>query len=195
VIVATLRALTLQLKWVLVLRPGRPAGVVRHRPVFYQFARGLRICREHRGDLSRLARRRHGAAGVFAVMLTASSTDGLSPAPEIAERAVAHFSSGFRMRGTRRVAVIVLTLPPAAAAFRVIGDNCLHHLGALFRRVMRWRRSSVESVIRDTARFLRMCIWAAFMNDTVLPVLRHLIAYWSDDAPARGRSGGRPQRG
>ncbi len=191
IVARTLRALTLQLKWVL----------VRYGPVdpriwgdigrLYQFAEAGGFVA---GTVA-IYPGSHGGGSVQqeflkAVMLSASSTDGLNPVrQEIAERAVAHFSPGFRIArepgpGCGYGFDIAGGKPP----FRVIGDRppaaeTLRYFGA-GDALAQLRR--VESIVVETGAIpSEVHLGGSYDNDILLPVLRHLIAYWSDDAPAR----------
>lgn len=191
IVARTLRALMLQLKWVLVRYGPVDPQVWSAIGRLYQFAEASGFA----ASTVAIYPGSHGGGTVQqeflkAVMLTASSTDGLSPMrQEIAERAVAHFSSGFRMArepgpGCGYCFDIAAGKPP----FRVIGDKLssspsARYFGAgdALAQIVR-----VESVIRDTGAIPSdVHLGGVYENDTVLPVLRHLIAYWSDDAPAR----------
>ena len=122
-------------------------------------------------------------------MLGVSSTDGLSPMrQELAERIIAHFSPGFRIAhqpgpGCGYCFDIVAGKPP----FRLMGDKPMPPTARYFgagEALPELR--NVESIIRETGAIpSNVDLGGSYDNETVLPVLRHLAAYWSDDAPAR----------
>lgn len=191
IVARTLRALTLQLKWILVrygpVNPRVWADIGR----LYQFAEAVGFA----GNVVAIYPGAHGGGSVQqeflkALMLSISSTDGLSPMrQELAERAVAHFSTGFRIAqqpgpGCGYCFDIAGGKPP----FRVIGEKPLPATARYFGAgdaLAELRK--VEATIRETGAIpSSVHLGGTYDNDTVLPVLRHLISYWSDDAPARG---------
>lgn len=191
IVARTLRALSLQLKWVLVRYGPVDPRVWSDIGRLYQFAEASGFAT----NTVAIYPGAHGGGSVQqeflkAVMLSASSTDGLSPVrQEIAERVVAHFSPGFRMArepgpGCGYCFDIAGGRPP----FRVIGDKApvtttARYFGA-GEALAKLRR--VEAVIRETGAIPSdVHLGGSYDNDTVLPVLRHLAAYWADDAPAR----------
>ena len=190
IVARTLRALTLQLKWVLVRYGPVDPRVWSDIGRLYQFAEASGFA----GSAVAIYPGSHGSGSVRqeflkAVMLSVSSTDGLSPMrQEIAERAVAHFSSGFRVAqqpgpGCGYCFDIAGGKPP----FRVVGEKALPATARYFGAgdaLDELRK--VEAVIRETGAIpSTVHLGGTYDNDTVLPVLRHLISYWSDDAPAR----------
>lgn len=190
IVARTLRALTLQLKWILVrygpVEPQVWSGIGR----LYQFAEASGFA----GNAIAIYPGSHGGGSVRqeflkAVMLSVSSTDGLSPMrQEIAERAVAHFSSGFRVAqqpgpGCGYCFDIAGGKPP----FRVVGEKTQPATARYFGAGDALEQlQKVEAAIRETGAIpSSVHLGGSYDNDAVLPVLRHLIAYWSDDAPAR----------
>ena len=191
IVARTLRALTLQLKWILVRYGPVDPRVWSDIGRLYQFAEASGFA----GNAIAIYPGAHGGGSVQqeflkAVMLSVSSTDGLSPMrQEIAERAVAHFSSGFRIAqqpgpGCAYCFDIADGKPP----FRVVGDKALPATARYFGAGDALEQlQKVEAVIRETGAIpSSVHLGGSYDNETVLPVLRHLIAYWSDDAPARG---------
>jgi hypothetical protein len=191
IVARTLRALTLQLKWVLVRYGPVDPRVWSDIGRLYQFAEASGFA----GNAIAIYPGAHGGGSVQqeflkAVMLSVSSTDGLSPMrQEIAERAVAHFSSGFRIAqqpgpGCAYCFDIAGGKPP----FRVVGDKVLPATARYFGAGEALAElQKVEATIRETGAIpSSVHLGGSYDNETVLPVLRHLIAYWSDDAPARG---------
>lgn len=190
IVARTLRALTLQLKWILVRYGPVDPRVWSDIGRLYQFAEASGFV----GNAIAIYPGSHGGGSVKqeflkAVMLSVSSTDGLSPMrQEIAERAVAHFSSGFRIAqqpgpGCGYCFDIAGGKPP----FRVVGDKALPATARYFGAGDALEQlQKVEAVIRETGAIpSSVHLGGSYDNETVLPVLRHLIAYWSDDAPAR----------
>lgn len=191
IVARTLRALTLQLKWILVRYGPVDPRVWSDIGRLYQFAEAAGFA----SNAIAIYPGSHGGGSVKqeflkAVMLSISSTDGLSPIrQEIAERAVAHFSSGFRIAqqpgpGCGYCFDIAGGKPP----FRVVGEKTLPATARYFGAgdaLAELRK--VEATIRETGAIpSSVHLGGTYENDTVLPVLRHLISYWSDDAPARG---------
>lgn len=192
IVARAMRALTLQLKWVLVRYGPVDGGLWSDLGRLYQFAEAAGFAEAtiaiYPGS--------HGGGSVRqeflkAVMLSASSTDGLSPMrQEIAERAVAHFSPGFRLAkepgpGCGYGFDIAGGKPP----FRLIGGRipatptlrCFGAGEALAQLVR------VEGIVTETGAIpSEVHLGGSYGKDVVLPVLRHLLSYWSDDAPARG---------
>lgn len=191
IVARTLRALTLQLKW----------SLVRYGPVdprvwsdigrLYQFAEATGFA----ADTVAIYPGSHGGGSVRqeflkAVMLSASSTDGLSPIrQELAERAVAHFSPGFRIARTPGPGCgYCFDIADGKPPFRVMGDNTpasptARYFGA-GEALAQLRR--VEAIVTDTGAIPSdVHLGGTYGNDVVLPVLRHLAAYWSDEAPER----------
>ena len=191
IVTRTLRALTLQLKWALVRYGPVDPRVWSDIGRLYQFAESIGFA----GNPVAIYPGTHGGGSVQqeflkAVMLCVSSTDGLSPMrQELAERAVAHFSAGFRLArepapGCRYCFDIAGGKPP----FRVIDGKTpssptARYFGAgdAFEQLKR-----VESIVTETGAIPSdVHLGGVYGKDAVLPVLRHLISYWSDDAPAR----------
>jgi hypothetical protein len=117
IVARALRTLTLQLKWVLVRYGPVDPRVWSDIGRLHQFAEASGFA----ASPVAIYPGAHGSGSaqqefLKAVMLTASSTDGLSPLhQEIAERAVAHFPRGSASRASPvPAAVIVLILPTAS---------------------------------------------------------------------------------
>ncbi len=190
IVARTLRALTLQLKWILVRYGPVDPRVWSDIGRLYQFAEASGFA----GNAIAIYPGSHGGGSVRqeflkSVMLSISSTDGLSPMrQELAERAVAHFSAGFRIAqqpgpGCGYCFDIAGGKPP----FRVVGDKALPPTARFFGAGdALGELQRVEAVIRETGAIpSAVHLGGSYDNETVLPVLRHLISYWSDDAPAR----------
>ncbi len=191
IVARTLRALTLQLKWILVRYGPVDPRVWSDIGRLYQFAEAIGFS----DSAIAIYPGTHGGGSVRqeflkAVMLSVSSTDGLSPMrQEIAERTVAHFSPDFRISqqpgpGCGYCFDIAGGRPP----FRVVGEKAMPQTARFFGAgdaLARLRK--VEATIRETGAIpSSVHLGGTYDNETVLPVLRHLISYWSDDAPARG---------
>lgn len=186
----TLRALALQLKWTLVRYAPVDPRVWADIGRLYQFAEASGFA----GNPVAVYPGTHGSGSVRqeflkAAMLGVSATDGLSPMQqELAERAIAHFSPGFRIAqqpgsGCTYCFDIAAGKPP----FRLIGDKTMPATARYFGAgTARAELQKVEAIIRDTGAIpSEVHLGGRYRNETVLPVLRHLAAYWSDDAPAR----------
>ena len=191
IVARTLRALTLQLKWVLVRYGPVDPQVWSAIGRLYQFAEASGFA----ANSVVIYPGSHGGGSaqqefLKAVMLSASSTDGLSPMhQEIAERAVAHFSGGFRIArepgpGCGYCFDIASGKPP----YRVVGDMLTASPSARFfgagealTQLVR-----IESLVSETGAIPSdVHLGGVYDGETVKPVLKHLIAYWSDDAPER----------
>lgn len=191
IVARTLRTMTLQLKWILVrygpVEPRVWADIGR----LYQVAEAAGFA----DAVIQIYPGSHGGGSVRqellkGLMLSVSSTDGLSPLrQEIAERAVAHFSAGFRIArqpgpGCGYAFDITGGKPP----FRVVGDRPLPASVRFFGAgdaLAELRK--VDAAIRETGAIPSgVHLGGSYDKAVVLPVLAHLAAYWSDDAPARG---------
>lgn len=191
IVARTMHALTLQLKWALVRYGPVDPRVWSDIGRLYQFAEASDFVASkvtiYPGTLGDGSVQQEF---LKAVMLSASSTDGLSPmGQELAERVVAHFSPGFHIArepgpGCGYCFDIAAGKPP----FRVMGDKTpasptARYFGA-GDALAQLRR--VESVIMETGAIPSdVHLGGTYDNETVLPVLHHLAAYWADDAPAR----------
>ena len=191
IVARTLRALTLQLKWILVRYGPVDSQVWMDIGRLYQFAEASGTAE----TTVAIYPGSHGGGSVRqeflkAVMLAASSTDGLSPMrQELAERAVAHFSPGFRLAqkpgpGCGYCFDIAGGKPP----FRVMGGRLADSptaryfgAGEAFAALQR-----VEGIVVNTGAIPSdVHLGGVYDKDAVIPVLRHLLLYWGDDAPAR----------
>lgn len=191
IVARSLRALTLQLKWILVRYGPVDPRVWTDIGRLYQFAEAAGFA----GNAVAIYPGAHGGGSVQqeflkAVMLGISSTDGLSPMrQEIAERAVAHFSPGFRIgRAPEAGCGYCFDIAGGKPPFRLIGGRPLPDTARFFGAgdaLAELRR--VDATIRETGAIPSgVHLGGTYDNDTVLPVLGHLMSYWSDDAPARG---------
>lgn len=184
-----LRALTLQLKWNL-LRYG-PV----ERRIWTDITR-LYQAAEKRGFLDSAIEVYPGSSAkgtakvefLKALMLWASSTDGLSPMrQEIAERLVAHFSDMLLL--SRRPEGCTHCFDPASpraptrlfkgaeSAPGIIFFGAGPALGALEELATRIREGGeIPAEIE---------LGGSYQKDVVLGVVRHLAIYWSADPPAR----------
>ena len=184
-----LRALTLQLKWILLRY-----GLVERR-IWTDITR-LYHAAEKRGFLDSTIEIYPGSSGkgaakaefLKALMLWASSTDGLSPMrQEIAERLVAHFSGMFLL--SRRPEGCTHCFDPASpkaptrlfkgaeSAAGLIFFGAGTALGALEELAARIREGG--GIPADIE------LGGSYQKDVVLGVVRHLAMYWSADPPAR----------
>lgn len=191
IVARSIRALTLQLKWILVrygpVEPQMWAAVGR----LYQFAEASGFA----GSTVAIYPGSHGGGSVQqeflkALMLGVSSTDGLSPLrQEIAERAVAHFSPGFSVAAQPGPGCgYCFDLAAGKPPFRIVGDPPAKPTARFFGAGAALAQlQKVEAVIRETGAIPSgVHLGGSYDNDVLLPVFRHLAAYWSDDAPARG---------
>ncbi len=189
IVARALRALSLQLKWTLLRY-----GPVEPR-IWSELARLYRAA-ESKGfadSVIEIYPGSHGAASVKeqflrAMMLTASATDGLPPVrQEIAERAVAHFASAFRLSTRPEGCTHCVDLatpkapvrlfkgaePTATLRFFCAGDG-LAQLNQLIGHIQAKGAIPPDINLRGT-----------YENDIVIGVLKHVAQYWSDKPPAR----------
>lgn len=187
----TLRALALQLKWILVRYGPVDSRMWADVGRLFQFAEASGFA----ANAIAVYPGSHGGGSVQqeflkAVMLAVSSTDGLSPLrQEIAERAVAHFSPDFRIAaqpgpGCGYCFDIAAGKPP----FRIVGNPPASPTARFFGAGAALEKlRKTEAVVRETGAIPSgVHLGGSYDNAVVLPVLQHLAAYWSDDAPARG---------
>jgi hypothetical protein len=189
VVARAMRALTLQVKWTLLRYGPVEPRVFQEMSRLYQFA-------ESRGFAEGAIAVYPGAHGqgsvkqefLKALMLSASSTDGLTPArQEIAERAVAHFSEQFQLSkapdglhycfnlAEPRAPVRRITVEGAAPSLRYFGaGEGLAQLNAL-----------IEQVQQSGAIPADVNLGGIQEKNLVVSVLKHLAMYWSDKPPAR----------
>lgn len=189
IVARALRALTLQVKWTLLRYGPVEPRVFQEMSRLYQFA-------ETKGfvdDMVAIYPGAHGQGSVKqeflkAIMLSASSTDGLTPArQEIAERAVAHFSGAFQLSKTAdglnfcfnlaepRAPVRRITVKDAVPGLRYFGaGEGLAQLNALIARIQ--QTGAIPADIN---------LGGIQEKNLVLSVLKHLAQYWSDKPPAR----------
>lgn len=190
IVARTLRALTLQLKWILVRYGPVDPRVWGDIGRLYQFA----VTAGFADNPIAIYPGAHGGGSVRqeflkALVLSVSATDGLNPLrQELAERLVAHFSPGFRLErqpgpGCGYCFDIAGSKPP----FRVLGNKTLPPTARFFgagEALAQLRK--VEVTIRETGGIPSgVHLGGSYDKETVLPVLRHLGSYWSDGAPAR----------
>jgi hypothetical protein len=190
IVARTLRAMTLQLKWILVRYGPVEPRVWSDIGRLYQVGEAAGFA----DAVIQIYPGSHGGGSVRqellkALMLGVSSTDGLSPLrQEIAERAVAHFSTGFRIaRQSGPGCGYAFDLAGGKPPFRVVGDRPLPASVRFFGAgdaLAELRK--VEAAIRETGAIPSgVHLGGNYDKAVVLPVLAHLAAYWSDDAPAR----------
>ena len=184
-----MRALTLQLKW----------SLLRYGPVelrIWTDITRLYQAAEKRGFIDSTIEVYPGSRGngtvkaefLKALMLWASSTDGLSPMrQEVAERLVAHFSGVFRFSRrpdgcthcfdptSTRAPVRLFKGAEAAADLVFFGAGTA--LGTLEELAARLRQGGeIPAEIE---------LGGSYQKDVVLGVVQHLAMYWSGSPPAR----------
>lgn len=189
IIARAMRASTLQVKWTLLRYGPVEPRVFQEMSRLYQFA-------ESRGLADSVVAVYPGAHGqgsvrqefLKALMLSASSTDGLTPArQEIAERAVAHFSGYFQLSKTPdalnycfnlaepRAPVRRITVKDAAPTVRYFGaGEGLSRLNQLIGQIQ--QSGAIPSDVN---------LGGIHEKNLVISVLKHLAQYWSDKPPAR----------
>ena len=189
IVARAIRALTLQVKWTLLRYGPVEPRVFAEMSRLYQFA-------ETKGFADTAIAIYPGAHGqgsvrqefLKALMLSASSTDGLTPArQEIAERAVAHFSAHFQISKTPealfycfnladpKAPVRRITVKDAAPSMRYFGaGQGLAQLKALIGQIQ--HSGGIPSDVN---------LGGAHDRNLVIGVLKHLAMYWADKPPAR----------
>ncbi|HEV8518107.1 MAG TPA: hypothetical protein VGQ54_05995 [Burkholderiales bacterium] len=191
IVARALRALTMQLKWIL-----QRYGAVDDRlwddlGRIYQFAETRDIAtvvvKIYPGVQGRSTVQREF---LKAMMLSASSTHGLTPiAQEIAERTVAQLADMYVMQPqpvsgsnhcfdlwTRRKPARIFKGIESTPTMRFFGPGAA--LPALEQLIQK-----IKTGDRAPSHF---DIGVSFEPDLVLPVMQHLALYWSDNPPARG---------
>jgi hypothetical protein len=190
IVARAIRTLTLQVKWTL-LRYG-----LAEARIWTDLAR-LHKLAEQKGYADAAIAIYPGAHGsstvqrefLKALMLSASSTDGLPPVKqEIAERAVAHFAPSFRLsaspEGCTHCFDLAVPKPPVrlfkgaapAATLRFFGaGDALAALDRLTAQIL--ERGSIPTDVN---------LGGNYEKDVVIGVLKHLAMQWSDKPPVRG---------
>jgi len=186
-----LRALTLQLKWTLLRY-----GLVEPR-IWSEIARLYQLAEAggFTDSLVAVYPGSHGQSSVRqeflkAMMLSASSTDGLTPlSQEIAERAVAHFSGLFQIERTPAPACsyyfdLAETKPPARLIKGAATADTRRYFGAGAGLV---QLKQLLLTVAGTGHIpADVHLGGTYGKDVVISVLKHLVLYWSDHPPARG---------
>ena len=185
-----LRALTLQLKWSLVRYGPIEPRVWSELARLYQSAEQQGIAE---GETA-IYPGAHGGGTVRreflkALMLSASSTDGLPlMRQEIAERAVAHFSAGFRLSATPEGCTHCFDLATPKAPVRLLKgvapSPTVRFFGAGEAQA---GLAQLMGKIREMGAIpADVNLGGSYEKDIVLGVLQHLSLQWSDNPPARG---------
>jgi hypothetical protein len=188
IVARALRALTLQLKWTLLRY-----GLVEPR-IWTDLARLYQLAEQKGWADTEVAvyPGSHGAGSVKgeflkALMLSASSPDGLPPArQEIAERMVAHFSRSFVLSAkpdgcthcfdlsAPRVPVRLFKGVQPSATMRFFGA------GAAFAGM-----SQLEAQARSSGIPADVHLGGNYEKEVVIGVFKHLAMQWSETPPAR----------
>ena len=189
IVARALRALALQLKWILLRY-----GAVEPR-VWTDLGRLYRLAEQKGWEKSivPIYPGAHGAGSVDqeflrALMFSASSPDGLPPVKqEIAERAVAHFSSAFSLsnRPDGCTHAFDLSVPKAPARLRkdAAPSETMRFFGA---------GGASDGINRLAAQIAErgsippdVNLGGNYEKDVVTGVLKHLALHWSAQPPAR----------
>jgi hypothetical protein len=189
IVARAIRTLTLQLKWVL-LRYG-----LAEPRIWADLARLYKLAEQkgYAGSAIAIYPGSHGSGTVQreflkALMLSASSTDGLPPVKqEIAERAVAHFAESFRLsaspEGCTHCFDMAVAKPPTrmfkdaapAATQRFFGaGDALAALDRLTAQIL--ERGAIPTDVN---------LGGNYEKDIVIGVMKHLAMQWSDKPPVR----------
>lgn len=189
IVARALRTLTLQLKWILLRYGPVEPRIFQELARLYQFAEARGMA----GEVIAVYPGAHGQGTITqeflkAVMLSASSTDGLTPVrQEIAERAVAYFSGSFRLAAAPeglnycfdlaepRAPVRRITVKETGPSLRYFGaGEGLAQLNNLIGQIQ--RTGAIPSDVN---------LGGIHEKNLVIGVLKHLAQYWSDTPPAR----------
>ncbi len=191
IVARTLRALTLQLKWVLVRYGPVEPRVWSDIGRLYQFAEASGFA----DSVIAIYPGSHGNSTVKqeflkAMMLGISSTDGLSPLrQELAERVSAHFSGGFRMAAQPGPGCnFCFDIADGKTPYRLLGEAPAQSTARFFGAgdALTALRKIESTIVETGAIPSSVHLGGSYANETVLPVMRHLALYWSDEAPTRG---------
>jgi hypothetical protein len=185
-----LRTLTLQLKWMLLRYGPAEERVWAELGQMYQFAESMGIA----VTPVEIYPGAHGAGTVQqellkALMLTVSSTDGLTPVKqEIAERTVAHFGATFTMQSRQAPGCnfyfdLVAGKAPGRIPPGVEPGPQARYFGA--GAALPALKQMMNDIAAKRSVPSDVNLGGTFDIDLVLSVMRHLAMYWSDTPPAR----------
>jgi len=189
IVARAMRCLTLQLKWVL-LRYGLPDA-----RIWADLARLYRLAEQKGYATSAIAiyPGAHGGSTVQreflkALMLSASSTDGLPPVrQEIAERAVAHFAEAFRLsdkpEGCTHCFDLAAPKPPARMFKGAAPNPTARFFGA--GAALAGLEKLTAQIAASGAIPSDVNLGGNYEKDVVVSVLKHLAQQWSDTPPVR----------
>ncbi len=185
-----LRALSLQLKWTLLRYGLAQPRIWSEMSRLYQLAEAGGFA----DNVIAVYPGAHGQSSVRqeflkAMMLSASSTDGLTPVEqEIAERTVAHFTSLFKLEKTPSATCnyyfdLAASKPPARMIKGAASGGTLRYFGA-GEGLPRLRQLAAE--ISETGGIPQdVHLGGTYQNDVIVGVLQHLAQYWSENPPER----------
>lgn len=190
IVARALRALTLQLKWMLLRY-----GPVEDR-IWTEIARLYRFAEDggFATGTTMIYPGSHGAGTVRqeflkAMMLSVSSTDSMTPVKlEIAEHAVAHFAPSFTLAREPDAAChfyfdLGAGQAPARTLKGVEPGPTVRYFGA--GAALAGLNQLVGFVAETGGIPQDVNLGGSYEKDVVLTVLRHLAQYWSDQPPAR----------
>ena len=185
-----LRALTLQLKWTLLRYGLAEPRIWSELSRLYQLAEAGGFA----DNVIAVYPGTHGKSSgrqefLKAMMLSASSTDGLTPVQqEIAERAVAHFSSLFKLEKSPSAACnyyfdLAASKPPARMIKGAAPGATLRYFGS-GEGLARLKQLAAE--ISESGGIPQdVHLGGTFQNEVIIGVLNHLVQYWSENPPGR----------
>jgi len=189
VVARALRALAMQLKWILLRYGLVERRVWAHIALLYRFAEEKGMT----GQEVAVYPAPHPRSSVkreflSALMLPASSLDGLTPVrQQIAERAVAQFADSFLVSEQPEGCTHSFDLASPRAPVRLVPEGAppgMLYFGA-GDALFRLDRLVEQMAARDGVP-QEFNLGASYDKDEVIGVLRHLAQYWSDTPPARG---------
>jgi hypothetical protein len=189
VVARGMRALAMQLKWTLLRYGPVEPRIWSDLSRLYQLAEKKGFAQE----VVAVYPGAHGASSaqrelLRALMLCASSTDGLYPqGQEIAERAVAHFAEAFRLspqpEGCTHCFDLAAPRMPARLYQRVEPAPAKRFFGA--GEALARLEQLCAQVQRTGAPPSDIHLGGSYSGEVVAGVLKHLVRYWSDSPPAR----------
>jgi len=189
IVARAMRALAMQLKWMLLRY-----GLVERR-IWTHLALLYRLAEEKGMSEQAIAvypsphpRSTVKSEFLKALMLPASSLDGLTPPKQqIAERTVAHFAESFLLSAEAGGCTHSFDLATPRPPTRLVpgfAQTGLLYFGA-GEALARLDKMTEQVAARDGVPH-DFNLGGSFPKDEIIAVLRHLARYWSDSPPARG---------
>lgn len=190
IVARVLRALTLQLKWVLLRYGPTESRIWGELGRLYHFAETKKFA----VAVIQIYPGQHGQSSVRqeflkALMLSVSSTDGLNPIQqEIAERTVAHFGGMYTLQekpgpGCNFFFDLSMRKPPARVQKNSVPDTMMRFFGA--GKALAGLSALIHETRQKEGIPADVNLGGNYETEVVLGVMQHLALYWSDEPPAR----------